>query len=171
MTFPQAVMIFARAADEEFALPGWGRRNLTTHETDADRDQERNLWRQAGVAPLAARLGAFVQHEVREDGLPVFLARCCRLRAKAWYSCEAQTALELVGIDTDSEAFDLRDCDDHPRTFHGTTFKRLIRILPACGLMDGPNGHSFTGWHYKGVFQCAYRWDAFRRADPTQGMD
>ncbi len=61
-----------------------------------------------------------------------------------WYSCEAQTALGLVCIDTDSEAFDLKDCGDPPRTFHGTPFKRLISILQG-GLTAGPNGHSFNG--------------------------
>ena len=107
-----------------------------------------NVWRLVGVVPLAARLRpAFVQHEARADGLSVF-SGCYHLRAQDWYSCEVQIALELVGFDVDSEAFDLRDCDDHPRTFHGTTFKSLMIILQAGGLRADRT--------YKGVFQSAY---------------
>ena len=81
-----------------------------------------------------------------------------------------RTALNLVGFDTDSEAFDFRDCDDQPRTFHDTTFKSVISIVQAGGLRAGPNGHNFNGRHYKGVFQSAHLGEAFQRADPKQGM-
>ena len=154
-----------------FAFLDWDRRNLAANDTDADLDQERTLWRDAGVLPQEARLGAFVQHDKREDGRSVFSDEWYHLKAEDWYSCEVQYALTCIDSDTDSEAFFFRDCDDHPRTFHGTTFKSLISILKAGGLRAGPDGHTFNGRHYKGVFMSAHLGEAFQRADPKQGMD
>ena len=154
----------ALAADGEDAVLDWEFRNLEANETDADRDQERDFWREAGVVPLAAELDKFVQHEDRGGGLSVFSDAWWDLRAKNWCSCGVKTALDVVGFDKDSEAFDLQDCDDLPRTFHGTTFTNLISILEASGLKAGPNGHSCKGRHYKGIFQAASFGEAFHRA-------
>ena len=68
----------------------WDRRNLATKKSDDGREQERNFWRHAGVVLMAARLGAFVQHEAREDGRSVFSDGWYHLRAPDWYSCEVQ---------------------------------------------------------------------------------
>ena len=167
MTLPQPAMTLQQpeAENGESAVRDWDRRFLEAILTEADREQERNFWRHAGLVPRAAQLGAFVQHEAREDGFSVYSDPSHHLVAKVWYGCDVSTALErvnpVVGCDVDSEAFDLRDCNDKARTFHGTTFKNLISILRAGGLRAGPNGHSFKGRHYKGVFQSAYLREAF----------
>ena len=171
MTLPQPAMTLQQpeAENGEFAVLDWDRRFLEAILTEADREQERNFWRHAGLVPRAARLGAFVQREAREDGLSVYSDGNYHLLARVWYSCEVQTALERVnpvlGCDVDSEAFDLSDCKDKAQTFHGTTFKNLISILQAGGLRAGPNGHSKNGRPYKGVFQSANLGEAFLRAD------
>ena len=171
MTSPQPALLQSMLDDGETAVLDWDRRNIAANETDADREQERQFWSRAGVVPLAARLGEFVQHEAREDGLSVFSSTWWHLRAQDWCSCEVHIALLLLGLDMHSSAFDVSDCDDLPRTFHGTTYKSLSNILHAGGLRAGPNGHTFKGRHYKGVFQCADLGEAFQRSDPRQGMD
>ena len=150
MTLPQPAMTLQQPVappaiwlSGEFAVWDWERRLLEDLLTDADREEERNFWQLAGVVPSPARLRKLVQHEAREDGLSVYSDPHHHLLARVWYSCEVQTALErvnpVVGCDVDSEAFDLSDCQDTARTFHGTTFKNLISILQAGGLRAGPN--------------------------------
>ena len=160
-----------RAADVETALLEWEQRNGAAVETDADMVRERDVWQRAGLVPCAARLGPFAQHEAKNGGLSGYSDQWHDLRAKDWYSGEAHYALAVSRGDADSFAFDFTDCADCQRTFHGTTFKSLINILKAGGLVAGPNGHTFRGRHYKGVFQSAYLGEAFQRSDPGQGMD
>lgn len=170
-------MTMTNLSDASFeSVLGWAARSADVI-PEEHLDAARRAWLTFGALPSKVHVAEFEVHPPRVQGgtESKYSTSSSVLQANEWLMCTVTSAvasLHEAGAEVADADIDYEDDPDKKLTYHGTTFLSFLKIIRAGGMIPGPNGHSFRGTNFKGIFSANNLPEAFEcRPRLDQGID